>query len=450
MPGINGSLEMARRALMTQQSALGVTGENIANINTPGYARRRANVAPGPTLTTPEGTYGSGVMIKDIISIRDPFVERQIRRAMGDAGRYDESDRQLQMIEGMIDGMGATGLTTSLDRFWNSWHDLASDPTSRGARSAVREAGVGLTNRFQALNANLANQENEINNLIIVKIDRVNALTTQLAQLNGEMVNKGGAGEIDDGRAGVLDELAKLTGATYSQSNDGSISLLINGVSMVEGRQSRRLTFEQNSHGRPQIQPLTVGGAIPRIAAGEIAGLYSVLDSDLGSLRTNLDRIAVVVASEVNRIHSSGVDANGETSRAFFAENITGMGNFNVSQRILDNTNKIAAESEVGSGDNRIALALAELQNEPLIEGETIGEAFRTVVIELGASIQENKLMSEAAAGSLSQMESYRESTSGVSIDEEMSNLLRYENAYNAAAKLTQVLSKMMDTILTI
>jgi len=450
MPGIYGSLEMARRALLTQQAALGVTGENIANVNTPGYARRRANVSPGPTLTTPEGTYGSGVMIKNISSVRDPFIETQIRRTMGDAGRYDESNRQLQMIEGMVDGLSETGLASSLDRFWNSWHDLAADPTSRGARSSVREAAVGLENRFQALNANLASHENDIDNLIIAKIERVNTLTAQLARMNGEMTNKGVSGEIDDGRAAVVDELATLAGAEYRLTEEGTVSLRINGISIVEGRQSRQLSFERNNRGKPEIQPLTEGGAVPRFSSGELAGLYSVLDNEIVSLRDSLDRIAVTVATEVNRIHTTGVDANGDTALAFFKEGITGMGDFGVSQLILDDTSKIAAESRPGSGDNTIALALAELQIAPLIDGETIGEAFQNVVTELGAGIRENELMNEAATSSLKQMESYRESASGVSIDEEMSNLLRQENAYNAAAKLTQVLSKMLDTILTI
>ncbi len=450
MPGINGSLEMARRALLTQQAALGITSENIANINTPGYARRRPDVSPGPTLTTPEGTYGSGVMIRDIVSIRDPFVERQIRRTMGDAGRYDEANRQLQMIEGMVDSMGESGLTASLDRFFNSWHDLAADPTSRGARSMVRESAKGLANRFRALNADLANQEKEINTIIIDKLGRVNTLIAQLAQLNGEMLNRGNAGEIDDGRAGVLDELAKLTGATYQQTSDGSVTLLMNGVSMVEGRQSRQFRYELDVRGRPVIQPLTAGGIAPRIDTGEIAGLVSARDNDLVSLRENFDRIAVALAAEVNRIHSSGVDANGETALTFFDDNVTGIGNFAVSQLILDDTGKIAAGAEAGSGDNVIALAIAEIQNKPLIDGETIGETFRSAVTELGASIRENELMNEAAASSLKQMEAYRESVSGVSIDEEMTNLLRYEHAYNAAAKLTQTLSQMLDTILTI
>ena len=450
MPSINGTLEMARRALLTQQAAIGITGENIANINTPGYARRRAEVTPSPSLTTPEGTYGSGVMIESISSIRDPFVETQIRRAMGDVGRYSESNRQLQMIEGMVNGLDETGLNASLDRFWNSWHDLASDPTSRGARSAVREAGVGLSNRFQALHAGLANHENDVNNLIVDRIERVNVLTAQLARMNGEMINKGKSGEIDDGRATLLDELANLAGADNRLADDGTVTLLVNGVSIVDGRQARELLYERDSNGKPVILPLTAGGAVPKIATGEIAGLYSVVENDLAALRESLDQIAVTVAREVNAIHSSGVDANGNTALAFFDEDITGMGDFVVSELILQDSGRIAAELEPGSGDNLIALRIAELQNTPLVNGESIGEAFQAIVTDLGAGIREVELMSEVADSSLTQMESYRESASGVSIDEEMANLLRYENAYNAAAKLTQVLSKMLDTILTI
>lgn len=450
MPGINGTLEMARRALLTQQAALGVTGENIANVNTAGYARRRANLTPGPTLNTPEGTYGSGVVVSSISSTRDPFIERQIRRAMGDSGRYGEAGQQLQIIEGMVDELGDTGLTATLDTFWNSWHDLAADPTSVGARTLVKQAATGLVNRFQSLNANLNNQFNEINQQIIEKINRTNSLLNQLAQMNGEMLHHSVGGEIDDGRAAVLDELATLTSATYTQTQDGSITLVVGGFSLVEGRQVRQLSYQLDNAGNPVIQPLTPGGASPRITTGEIAGLISVRENELMGLKDNLDRIAVTLASEVNRIHSTGYDAGGRAAGVFFDENITGIGDFSLSETILNDSGRIAASAEAGSGDNSIALALAELQTTALIDGETIGEALTATVAELGAKIQENQLFNQAAISSLGQMESYRESVSGVSVDEEMANLLKFENAYNAAAKLTQVISEMLDTILTI
>lgn len=452
MSNVNATLALARRALLAQQAALAVTGDNIANVNTPGYARRRGHLTPGPILQTAQGSFGSGVELRNVQSIRDPFIERQVRRTMADAGRYQEGNRQLQMIEGVLGEIGDAGLSAALDRFWNSWHDLAADPSSRGARSIVREVARGLVDRFQTIDARLADQEQQINNLIAGKIDRVNALLRQVASLNREMRYQVEGGQIDDQRTQILDELARLAGATYRPQADGSVSVMIGGQALVEGEQLRELIYNRDQRGRPVMQPLIAGGATPLIESGEIAGLTSVRDDETAELRANLDEIARALASEVNRIHTGGYDLSGNPAAPFFNPETTGALNFGLSAEVERDPGRIAASLDGRSGDNRIALAIADLELAPLaINGQqTIGDAYRGIVTELGARIKENEMMTDAAMLSQEQMESWRESVSGVSMDEEMANLIRYENAFNAAAKLTQVLSQMMDTVLSI
>jgi flagellar hook-associated protein 1 FlgK len=450
MSNINATLSMAQRALLTSQAQLSITGENIANVNTPGYARRRGLLVPGPAIATSEGIFGSGVMMKDVFSMRDTFIERQLRRAMGDSGRYEQSSRQLEMVEGVLGELGETGIAAALDRFWNSWHDLSADPTSRGAKAVVQEAALGLVNRFKNVDTSLRNQDRDINRLIIDKIERVNTLIGELSHLNSEMLGKVGSGELDDTRAGMLDELAKLVGATYELQDDGTVTLLLNGVALVESGQKRELAFEVDRDGKPVIQPLSAGGVVPRIETGELAGLIDARDEYMGDLRQRLDELVTTIATEVNQIHSTGYDGYGVQAGAFFDPSTTGIDNFDLSAAVTDDERNIASSSSGVNGNNEIALAIAELETKIVLGGETIGEAYRSIAVDLGSRIRENQLLNEAAGGSLQQMESYRDSASGVSLDEEMANLIRYQNSFNAAAKLTQTVSKMLEVVMSI
>jgi len=448
---ISATLQTARRALLAQQAAIAVTSDNIANVNTPGYARRRGDISPGPIIQTTEGGFGTGAEMQNIQSVRDIFVERQLLRVTGEAARYSMSDTQLGVAEATLGSLSDSSLASALDNFWASWQTLADDPTSRGARSVVQQAGNDVANRFNSIGRNLDAQTTQINEMLIQKIDRVNSLLSRLTDLNQQNVGTISSGELDDGRIAIMDELAKLTGATFRQRDDGTFAVSIGGFSVAEGGQTRLLRYELDSKGDVVLLPL-VDGAVPlHIEAGEIAGLMDTRDTYIADLRTELDQLAVTLTTEVNALHTTGYDQNGASAGNFFNPNCTGIGNLAISEAIAKDPSKIAASSNGQTGDNSLALALADLELQPLIDGtETINEAFTSLVSNFGAKIEENRMMNDAAQASLQQMTSWRESVSGVSLNEEMSKLIQYENAFNAAAKLTQTISEMMDIILTL
>jgi len=451
MAGINATLATARRAMMAQQAAMSVTGDNIANANTPGYARRRGEMQQGPVIYGAGGGFGTGVDYTGIRSLRDPFIEQQLRRSSADAGRYDASEQQLSIVETTLGGLDELGLNTALDRFWSSWHDLASDPTSKGARSIVQLAGQDLANRFQGIDRSLNDQTRSISGLITEKIDRANLLINQLAKFNQESLHKVGSGEVDDARAGIMDELSKIVGATFQPLPDGSIRVLVGAVSLVEGSEVKEIGYEIGHNGVPQLLPTSQGGQPLVLESGEIAGLMDVQSDHITDLRTQLDRIAVTLATEVNAVHTTGYDFYGNPAAAFFNEGTTGIGNFKLSKEVTTDPSRIAASLNGRLGDNSLALAMGDLETAPLLNGtQTIGDGYKFLVTEIGAKINENRLLSDTAQLSKKQMESWRESVSGVSIDEEMSKMIQYENAFNAAAKLTQTLSKMLDTVMTL
>lgn len=452
MPGINGAITSATRALLAQQAAMQVVSDNIANANNPDYARRRGELASGPMLFDGNNSFGTGVDLQRVQTLRDPFVEGQLQRTGAESLRYEQTDQHLKLIEASLAELGDGGLSNALDNFWASWQDLAADPTSSGARAVVQQAGLGLVSRVRSLHSNLTEQITNINRQVEDRIGKLNGLLQELGRLNVQQVNRVQPGEVDDLRAHVMDELSKLTGATFRQQSDGSITAMIGNVPVVEAGNVRTLTIQKDSIGRPFIGGFGDNGVVPVIDSGEIAGLNEARDDHLLPLRDKLDALVKTIVTEVNKIHSSGFNLNGGTGIDFFKSSTTGMIDFDLSDGIKRDHRLIAGSLDGNGADNQIALAISDLSTAKIASNgtETISQAYSTLVSEIGLGIQNLTMMKDAADSSYQQMQAWHDSVSGVSVDEEMTKMMRYQNGFNAAAKLTKTLNEMMDAMLGI
>lgn len=453
MPSIVSTLSLARRALLAQQGAMAVAGNNIANVNTPGYARRRAVLQTTPGLTTMNGYFGGGVDLTNVRSLRDVFIEQQFRRELGQSGWHDSGQQQLEMIEMAIGDLGDTGLGAVFDRFWNSWHDLAADPTSTGARSIVRETGRSVVTRLRTVNRNLTEQEGLIKGRITSKIDRINEITSEIAELNRYFVRSGVnvSNELDDRRTVLLDELSRIAGAEYRIEENGLVSVFIGGVTLVERTANRVIEY---GNAGEQIN-LTIAGGNEEpfeIFNGEIGALQGVIEDEITEVRRRLDELAVTLASEVNRVHRNGYGLDEISNRNFFDPAVTGIADLAIDDEIESNLSAIAASANGVSGDNQVALAIAELQDSRAIANgnQTMGDALRATVAWIGARVAESEVNAEGSRLVLDQLAAWRDSVSAVSIDEEMAEMVKLQHAYTAAAKIVNTVNSMFDTIFSI
>ncbi len=449
MSTLNATMSLARRALIVQQGAISVLGNNIANESTPGYARQRVNLVTAPSTNSILGAQGTGVDIASIETIRDPFIEQQFRRELGQSGWFGAEYQQLSMVESCVGELGDSSLEAALDRFWNSWQDLSVSPAAASSRSVVRESARTLITQLGNVGTRLDDQLRLISEEIASDVDRINAITSEIAQLNRQYSRLGDNSGLDDRRTLLLDELATLTGCDYRLDNNGSVTVIVGGVSLVEGASNRTIDTARDQNGFIHIHLSEGGGDELEIGSGEIGALKDVLEGDITEIRSRLDDIAVSLVREVNRLHREGYGLDGEMGRNFFDPNVTGIHDFALSDDIENSLDAIAASSDGSTGNNQIALSIAELANQPIssLSTNTLNDALRSTVSWIGARVTSSDAEAEGSRLVLEQISAWRDSVSGVSLDEEMAKMVEMQNAYAAAAKLINTLDEMFTTI---
>jgi len=451
MPTINATLSLAKRALLANQGAMGMGADNVANVNTPGYARKRVDMQSIGGQRSVEGSFGGGVDLVRVQGERDQFVERQLRGAMGEAGMQLTSQQRLQMLEEILGEWGDTGISRALDNFWNAWHDLTNDPASTSSRNALRGATVALTDRFHGLDRRLSAQAVSIDDEIATKVQRVNSITEELARLNQDFARANGeAPELYDRRTVLLDELAALANVTYTTGDNGSVTVYLDGTPLVMGTNIQNLGITRDENGRNQVVIVEANNRQIQVRSGEIGALFEVRDNYLQELQERLDNLAVTLAREVNNVHRGGYGQSGSTGINFFDPNTTGAGNIALYYRIEEDVALIAASADGSPGDNQIALAIAELEYARVMnEGtESFGQAYAGINSWLGARVSDAYAMAEGSRLALHRAEAWRESVSGVSLDEEMAQLIRFQLAFNASAKLINMADKMLEAVI--
>lgn len=496
-------LEIGLRSLRTQQRALDVTSHNIANANTTGYTRQEAIMAttspyPVPSLSgyAGAGQIGTGVEISEIRRMRDRFLDYQMRSESQILGYWEAQQDALEKIEGIINEPSDSGLRAIMEDFWFALDELAKDPASLAARSLVVETGLSLTDTFNHLDTQLSQLINDLNSNLKVLIDDINSKARQIADLNMQIlkveVSGARANDLRDKRDLLVDELAKAIDIKVVENENGTITVNVSGRALVQGENVNQLVVG-NSDDYPEIYwqddqsrsyPLTItGGTVRGIidARGykqgdEIAGF-------IPALRKQLDLLAQGIAEAFNKIHrEEGVGLNGDTGLDFFvikdkSSTITA-GNISVNEELLEDPSKVAAatlteiegnpddyenkkQRDDGTwytwdkGDGSVALQLAKLKEAQIITINTTQEQsftpddyYNAVIGELGVAAQEAYRMVDNQELLVSQIENNRLAVSGVSLDEEMVNMIRFQHAYNAAARLITTIDEMLDLII--
>ena len=462
MPGLTNILSIARRALSAQQSALNVTGHNIANANTPGFSRQRVDMETSLPLDLSPGQVGTGVQITGIRRIRDQWIDAQFRAENGSFGRWEYAEQVFRQIEDLFGEPGETGLNEMLGKFWNTWEDLANTPESSSARVAVQQRGITLTHAFNRLDARLRTLQEDLNTSIEAKGTQINAIAKQIAELNVRIVSVSAQGDhandAQDERDRLIDTLSKLVNITTGEHADGTITIAIGGRVLVGRDVAAELTTTIRSSGQGGLRDVVWKSdeADPsrmtsvRITNGELGGILDVRDSKIPDYLDQLNTLASHLTQEINTLHRSGYGIEGGTGMNFFEENVSGAGDMALSPDILNDPGQIAASSDGSPGDNSNALAIAELRHRLTMNGgtTTFGDHYSSLIATIGVQSQEAQLMRGNRQLLTEQLENERRSVSGVSLDEEMTDLIKYQHAYAAAARLVTTMNDLMQTIL--
>jgi flagellar hook-associated protein 1 FlgK len=448
-------------ALITQQRAINVAGNNIANVNTPGYSRQTLRLQTNTPVASPLGPVGFGVRSTGIERAYDRFLGAQVVGENANLGRWEARQGMLERVEVVLHEGDGYGLNQALSEFWNAWQDLGLNPSGQTERLVTAAAGQTLADTVRSKYADLEQLQEDIDVAVEGAVDDVNRLAAQIAELNRKIgsTEVGGvnANDYRDRRDLVLKQLAESIDIQSFEDDVGGVVVTVGrGRVLVESGNTYELSTRNIPGSHTEILwPAQSGNWMEitdEVSAGKIGGWLQVRDEIITGYQDRLDDLAEGLIREVNTLHTAGRDLSGNAGVDFFAG--AGAADLEMSTSILADANLIAAASSAGPaapGDATNALAIAGLRTAGTMGGAvTFDDAVNSLISIVGYDSRDSKVQTQHQTDMMTYLENYRESVSGVSLDEEMVNLVRYQAAYDAAAKVITMADEMLNSLMNI
>ena len=443
------SLEIGKRALNAQNTAITVTGHNVANVNTPNFARQRAELA-----SSLSGDMVSGVSVDEVRQVRDRFLDARLRTQMQDFSKWESQSNMLSQVEDVLGGSGSNGLASVLSQFWDGWQDLANQPESESARIAVIERGENLAYHFNKVDSELKQTQVDINAQIEAQIQQINSIAETVGKLNADIsVIKGSEGNANDqidSREALIDELSAMVNVSTLQEENGSVKVFISGFTLVQRNEVSQLKMSAFSGEYATFSnPVLPNESPVDITSGELAGLMQLRDNTIPEFIDRIDQLAASLIDDVNSLHSAGYGLDNSTGLSFFSG--ANAAYMSVDSVIQNDPVKLATSSSINSeGNNEVALSMGQLRYAQKFNNgtETYEDFYNATVGMAGVKSQEAQRFMDNQRVLVERFEAQREGVSGVSLDEEMSNLIMFQHAYEAAARFVNVVDEMLETVI--
>lgn len=459
MIGLNSSLYIGRDALMTHQLAIAVTGQNISNVNTTGYSRQRVDLQ-SKVIVTSDGPMGAGVIDRKISRIYDQFLNVNIQQEIQQKGRWQTENQTLQQVEINFDESSGDGFSEHMSRFWNAWQDLTLNPSGYPERKALVIASEDLASNFREKSEYLDQIQSDMDERIKATADEINNLASQISDLNQKIynfeINGSSANDFRDQRDVLINQLSEKIDLKTTENTDGRMRITLgDGNMLVDSSTFAEVTTQENSSGFLDVvwKDSSVSSEPIPISNGEIKGWMNVGYIQIPEYKEKLDALADQFVLEVNNYHRLGINLEGNSGLDFF-EGTTASTIF-VNEDIVENVNLIATAgpatlSDSIMADNSQAIAIAGLQNALTMDSDsaTFDTFYNSIVSRVGSDVSNAASNLEHHTLTVNQLENFRESISGVSLDEEMVNLIKFQQGYSASAKLIDTVSQMMDTVI--
>lgn len=459
MAGLNAALNSGRTSLQTNQKAIEITGLNVANVNTEGYSRQTPNLTPYPALSFGDFFVGTGVTVGSIGRSHDVFLDGQIKGKSSEVGLESSMSSPLAELERTL-GIGDGSLSGEFDKFFDSWRQLSTNPGGEIERQMVLQQGELIGNSFSNIYNETQQVVKNINNTIVSKIDGVNLRLDEIAQLNNRISSLELAGQEAnsdrDRRDMLLKDLSGMIGATSFETSKGTATVQLgNGMPLVEGTQASHIVA--NYSGTDVNLELNVGTAnipLDRTAmGGEFRGLYEVRDVTIPDVVNRLDQLAYSFATEVNTMHQAGTDLNGNPGQDFFVQPAAVLDASSSLQMNISLTSEIAAGTTAAPGDNTNALSVLQLEQDQVATlggNDTFVSFYGKIASTVGVEAARNRQAQQGYEDSLIQLQNLRDGVDGVSLEDEMINLMKYQKGFEASAKFLSTVDEMMGTLMTL
>ena len=462
MLGLFATLNVSQRALQANQQAIEVAGHNIANINNPAYTRQRVLLQTSAPIQTAQGSVGTGVDVAQVAAVRNQILDNNIVSESSTTGSLSAQQDALQTAQSALgeqldsNGTPVAGLSASLSNFFNSWQALSADPSNLAARQTVVQNSAGLASQFRAVDQRLGDLQSQLNTQLTQGVNSANTLLQDIARLNqqiegSESGSSGLANDLRDTRQQKLEALSTLVKFDVSTGISGGVNISVGGVTLVnETSVSDQLQTYDPGSGLLGLRAQTAGTTLTP-TSGQLAGTMSARDGAVADLRSSINTLASNLITNVNSLHTPGFALDGSSSTPFFTG--SSAADIQVNGALQSDPSRVQASGSAGNaGDNQVARSISSLANQAqaALGGITISQKYSAAVSGIGSSLAgvTQGIADQKSVTDL--LGAQRSSLSGVSMDEELADLTRYQKAYEASARVMSTVTTMLDTVINL
>lgn len=469
-----GALSLATRSLATQRNGTEVAGHNLANVNTKGYSRQRVAIETSLAVPSEMGPQGTGADAVGIYQLRDALVDRQIVNETSVRGAYESRQRALQFGQAALgqqidrqatgaegaaaaSGVGGQhGIAEDMSSLFSAMQSLSTSPTSVSERQVLAIKAQNLATQFNQVSNRLDSLRTSLNESLASDVDQANIALADIAKLNKQIIaaelgTTGKANDLRDVRQKRIEDLATLVRAETTANANGSVDIAIDGVTLVTGPNVDDTLEAYDAGGGQFLVRTLTGGTALNITSGSMQGTIDARDTDLLALQTDLDTLAGTLISEVNTVHSAGFGLSGTTGEDFFTG--TDASDIAMNGTLAGDPSMIQASGVAGAvGDNSVIVQMAQLADKQngALAGQTFLESYGQTVAALGQALNgtNTQLANQQIVESM--LLRQRDSVSGVSLDEEMTDLIKFQRGFEASAKLITTIDEMLEIVMNL
>jgi flagellar hook-associated protein 1 FlgK len=389
---------------------------------------------------------GGGVKVAGLRQARDAFLDRQLRESRQSSAEWRARADFWSQVEAVFPEPSDTGLAELLARFWNAWQELSLNPESVAARASLVQQAQVLADAVRQAAQRLEQVRQHLDAVATGQVERINQIARELASLNTQVARLEVAGQraldLRDHREQLLAELEELADVTYTETDTGELLVFLQGRELVgPGGRVSEIEVQPPAPGGVHAYTWADGEALV-VRRGALAAVLQARDADVAAVQSRLDAFARSLLEQVNTLHLAGYDLDGAPGGAFFEG--TDARTLRVASAVLADPRRIAAAGAAGEpGNGEVAMRIAQLRGRDDVDG-----AYRMLVTEVGVRSQEARRQVAYQELLRDQVQLRREATSGVSLDEEMTNMIRFQHAYDAAARMVRTVDEMVRTLL--
>lgn len=424
------SLSIAISGLRAHSYAIDATSHNIANVATEGFRRTRVDLTSGHPRFTAMGPMGSGVEVNGLSRATDRLSDERVRRSSAQS-EFFSSRAQVSALAEDVFGEPDRGVTSSVNHLFDAFSALATAPTDSAARAQVIGSLEDVASRVNEVRSGLESIQRDAVARLRTEVEAGNQMAARVAEINTFARQPGGLpADLADELDRALDSLAATFGASAQVQSDGRVRVTISGRAIVDADRAVALQVPDTPPG--QIDHPTG----PVVLGGSAGGLQEVIQNDIGGYRTRLDDFVSDMVTTFNDLHATGFTPAGVGGGDLFSE-VDGR----MVVEVTDGADLAASDDVAGPLGSAVADALAQLRNS--VSGD-----YREVVTAVSNSVASLNRSADTAGSILDAANSVRDSITGVNLDEEMTNMISHQRAYEASARVISVVDEMMQTLL--